>query len=65
MATIMTVHMTRNIAACAQPATAAPMLIHAIDIDQPPGIGIADDMELRAGDRVDPREKRGDCGKDN
>ena len=36
--------MTRNIAACAT-GDWSPMLIHAIDIDQPPGIGIADDIE--------------------
>ena len=44
MAIIITVHMTRNIAAC-DAGDWAPMLIHAIDIDQPPGMGIADDMD--------------------
>ncbi len=39
----MTVHIMRNIAACAS-GDCWPMLIHAIDIDQPPGIGIDDDM---------------------
>ena len=41
----MTAHIVRNIAACAS-GDYWPMLIHAIDIDHPPGIGIAEDMEL-------------------
>ena len=44
MAIIITVHIMRNIAACAI-ADWPPMLIHAIDIDHPPGMGMADDME--------------------
>ena len=43
MATIMAVHMTRNIAACAT-GDWLPMLIHAIDIDHPPGMGIDADI---------------------
>ena len=45
MATIMAVHMTRNIAACATNDW-LPMLIHAIDIDHPPGMGMDADIAL-------------------
>jgi len=43
MAIIMAVHMTRNIPACASGDCDA-IRIHAIDIDHPPGIGIAVDI---------------------
>ena len=43
MAIIIAVHMTRNIAACAT-SDWLPMLIHAIDIDHPPGMGIDADI---------------------
>src|SRR5262245_34217487 len=39
----MTVHIMRNIAACAT-SDWRPMLIQAIDMDQPPGIGMSEDM---------------------
>ena len=41
----MTAHIARNIVACAI-GDWWPMLIHAIDIDHPPGIGIDDDIVL-------------------
>jgi hypothetical protein len=39
----MTAHITRNMAACSS-TDWRPMLIHAIDIDHPPGMGIPDAM---------------------
>lgn len=45
IATIITAHMTRNIVACAS-SDCCPMLIHAIDMDHPPGIGIVADIAL-------------------
>ncbi len=43
IATIITVHMVRNIAARSS-ADWFPIAIQAIDIDQPPGIGIRPDI---------------------
>lgn len=45
IATIIAAHMRRNIPACAN-SDWLPMLIQAIDIDQPPGMGIAADIVL-------------------
>jgi hypothetical protein len=41
----MTVHIVRNITAWAAPDS-FPMLIQAVDIDHPPGIGMAPDIEF-------------------
>ena len=45
MAIIIAAHITMNIVACAN-GDWLPMLIHAIDMDHPPGIGMDEDIAL-------------------